>query len=262
MRSAEGAEAARNGLRGLGNGDVAKESMAVSGAPSGGAAIGAGSPMAPLTKTDAAYLALREAIVQGKYVPGERLTVSKLEDELRLSPTPIREALRLLQAHGYVEHESHRGVRVVSYSSADVEEVYRLRLALEPLACGLVAETITPSGLDKLWQTHNDLIAIIRKGQLVRGPQVNAQWHSSLYALANQQLLQDFIGRLWMSIPLQAIWNWEHSQKSVAEHKAIMEALAAHEAPLASDLMRQHIETNRPRSNPIFGGLDAPSPSL
>jgi DNA-binding GntR family transcriptional regulator len=224
------------------------------------ASVNAGPPAAEstaaatfLTKTDAAYLALRQAIVEGRYSPGERLTVAKLEEELSLSPTPIREALRLLQAHGYVKHESHRGVKVASYSSADVEEVYQLRLVLEPLACGLAAQNAVAGDLDKLWRIHKELVNASTTGQVVRAPQVNAQWHSALYAVARHQLLQEFIGRLWMSIPVQAIWNSDHGVESSERHEAIMNAVAAHDSSLASQLMRQHIETNRPRTNPIFG---------
>src|SRR5438876_12426443 len=90
-----------------------------------------------LTKTEAAYLALREGIEGGSLQPGARLRIDALKEELGMSATPVREALRMLQADGLVTHEPHRGMGVAQFSIEDTREVYRLRALLEPLATEL-----------------------------------------------------------------------------------------------------------------------------
>ena len=109
-----------------------------------------------LTKTEAAFRALRQAIEEGAYHPGEHLRVSRLVQELDISPTPIREALRLLQSEGLVDHHAHRGAAVAEYSPEDAVEVYRLRAMLEPLAAELAAGRATPDEVADIRRLHDD----------------------------------------------------------------------------------------------------------
>src|ERR687897_2614748 len=86
------------------------------------------------TLAEKAFVALHDAIVVGELKPGERLPIEELAEVLDMSPMPVREALRRLDAAGLVENVPHRGARITELSVDDLREVYAVRLELEPLA--------------------------------------------------------------------------------------------------------------------------------
>ena len=94
--------------------------------------------------------ALREAIIDGALKPGERLMEIQLADELGVSRTPIREAIRRLELEGFLIMVPRRGTYVADLSIKDINEVFEIRTALDVLAAGLAAERITEEELEKL----------------------------------------------------------------------------------------------------------------
>jgi DNA-binding GntR family transcriptional regulator len=199
-------------------------------------------PTRSITKTEAAFRTLRDAIEDGRYRPGEHLRVSRLMQDLEMSPTPIREALRLLQAEGMVEHHPHRGMLVAEYSPESAEEVYRLRVVLEPMATELAVERAEPEQLAAIRARHDALVAALREDRSTDVADLNAEWHAAIYAASGSRYLQDFIARLWQAIPVRAIWLTRRASRSLEQHWAIMEAIERGDAASARDEMRAHIE--------------------
>lgn len=194
-----------------------------------------------LTKTDAAFLTLRAAIEDGRLRPGERLTLPRLRDELEMSPTPIREAIRMLQAEGLVEHRPHHGVVVATYTASSVEEIYRLRVVLEPMATQLAVERATDEQVAALRALHEELTRAVRgKGRQPDAAALNAEWHGTLYAACESRYLQEFIARLWAAVPMRAVWSTRRGEESIAQHAAIMDAVERRDATQAAELMREH----------------------
>src|SRR5450432_2950146 len=99
-----------------------------------------GSARGHRTLAEKAFETLHIAIVTGRLRPGARLPIEELAGVLEMSPMPIREAVRRLDADGLVENIPHRGARVTELSVTDLEEVYEARLALESLAIRRAAE--------------------------------------------------------------------------------------------------------------------------
>src|SRR6478609_8348458 len=93
--------------------------------------------------TRLAYDAIRARVVAGEVAPGQWLRESAVADSLGLSRTPVREALRMLAIEGLIEMVPNRGARVVSWTSADIDEVYRLRALLEGHGAALAARAAT-----------------------------------------------------------------------------------------------------------------------
>ncbi len=195
-----------------------------------------------MTKTDTAFVVLRAAIEDGSYRPGEHLRLAGLVQDLDMSPTPIREALRLLQAEGLVQHHPHRGMVVAEYSVADAEEVYRLRVALEPLATELAVERASAEEVAGIRRVHDDLRAAVRDRSRTDVAERNADWHRAIYAVSRSRHLQEFIGRLWQTIPVRALWLTRRAKRSLDQHALIMAAIEAGDAAAARDAMRAHIE--------------------
>lgn len=198
------------------------------------------SGISAMTKAEAAFRLLRASIEDGRRKPGEALRIADLVSELGMSPTPIREALRMLQVEGVVEHQPHRGMTVAAYSVEKVEEVYALRLAIEPLATKLAAERFTPEDLHEIEARHADLIASVA-GDGPHSAALNAAWHQAIYRAAGSSLISDFVARLWASVPVQAVWVSARARESLAEHAEINAALKARKSAKAAALMKHHI---------------------
>lgn len=195
-----------------------------------------------MTKTEAAFHTLRTAIEDGRFKPGEPLPLPRLLEELDMSPTPIREALRLLQAQGLVEHVPHRGVVVATYSPEKAEEIYRLRTVLEPLATELSVSRATPDRVARIRDLHEELAHAVRNEESRTDfAELNARWHRTIYEGSESRYLQEFIARLWTAIPVQAIWLTRRAESSCDQHEAITEAIERGAADEAAELMRRHV---------------------
>src|SRR5262252_271769 len=102
-----------------------------------------GSPRGHRTLAEKAFETLHSAIITGRLRPGTRLPIEELAEHLEMSPMPIREAVRRLDAVGLVDNIPHRGARVTELSITDLAEVYEVRISLETLAIRRAAARFT-----------------------------------------------------------------------------------------------------------------------
>lgn len=194
------------------------------------------------TKSELALRVLRERIRSGELEVGHRLQVETLTAELGMSPTPIREALRLLQADRLVHYEPHRGVVVARSATDSLHDVYEMRLALEPLATRLAIERMTDEQRENAERIHDRLVQVGKAGGGARMAALNSDWHWSLYGACGAESMQEFIQRLWNVFPWRTNWALDQrAMHSVVEHERVMEALRAGDAPAGAEAMRQHI---------------------
>src|SRR5437868_15488025 len=121
------------------------------------ALAGNSSPVGHRTLAEKAFDSLHRAIITGQLQPGARLPIEDLASVLDMSPMPIREAVRRLDAAGLVENIAHRGARVTELSLADLTEVYDVRLAIEVLAVRRAAERFTDADADRARQSLHEL---------------------------------------------------------------------------------------------------------
>ena len=194
------------------------------------------------TKAELALQVLRQRIRTGELEPGQRLRLNDLTRELGMSPTPIREALRLLQADGLVQYHPHQGIVVAQSSPEETEDVVRLRCLLEPLAMELAVPSLTPEQLRVLEDLHQKLLAAVdaRHGSAISTS--NASWHWAIYDACGSVHLRKFIRRLWDVYPWRTMWALPHrAEESAREHERIMDAIAVGDAELAADRLREHI---------------------
>lgn len=199
-----------------------------------------------MTKTEAAFHWLRAAIEEGRLKPGDSLAVGELTKDLGMSPTPVREALRLIQAQGLAEHQPHRGMIVARHSPAEAEELYTIRVLLEPLAAELAAEKIDDKALQHVQELHEQLSTAVASDALRSDTaELNAAWHRAVYRACGSRYLVEFMDRLWAAREVQALWHSRRAPTSVAEHAQITEALVRRDARAAGKLMRHHIESRR-----------------
>lgn len=212
------------------------------------------------TKAEAAFLALRDAIQSGRLPPGQRVTLQRLADELGMSLTPVREALHQLAAQGLVEHRPNQHTVVTPYTRARAEEVYRLRLVLEPLAAQLAAEQMRDADLEALDATLAELDTLVEAGHNADLPALNARLHRRIYTVARSPFLLEFIDRLWNGLPFQAISLTGRQHRSADQHHAIIAALHARDGAAAAQATYDHIADGQQETLAHIDRLDAADP--
>lgn len=196
------------------------------------------------TKTEFALHVLRGKINRGELQPGQRVRVAELQGELGMSPTPIREALRLLQADGVVKYRPHQQIVVAESSPEVTNEIYRLRAVLEPLATELAVPLLTGRRLKELERLHAKLLESVEREASIGS--INASWHWAIYAASASSYLTDFIRRLWERFPWRTMWVMpDRAHLSAAEHTRVMEAIRAGDAGLAAKRLRAHVQSGR-----------------
>ncbi|MBR8740582.1 GntR family transcriptional regulator [Nocardiopsis sp. MG754419] len=193
------------------------------------------------TKAEVAYRALRDAIRSGELPPGERLRLQDLARRLGMSLTPVRDALRMLAAHGLIEQRANLGAVVAQCTPERAEDVYRLRLVLEPMAARLAAEQATDAQLEIMEGALRVLDRAVAEGRSQDITALNADFHRAVYSAARSHYLMDFIDRLWDGVPYQAISLVGRAEASSDQHHAIMDALRARDGDRAAAHMHAHI---------------------
>lgn len=200
----------------------------------------------PRSKAAAAYERLRHEIRTGELAPGERVTLHRLSGQLGMSLTPIREALNKLESEGFVVHRRHHGTRIADFSRARLEQTYRLRKVLEPMAVRLAAERVARQRPEAELAHVEELLRVCEQaGTALDVVRSNEEFHSGLYRLSGDPLLQEFIEKLWAGVPYQSLSLYEGGERvreSGQEHRLILDAVAAGEPDSAAGRMLEHIE--------------------
>jgi DNA-binding GntR family transcriptional regulator len=187
---------------------------------------------------------LREGIISGQFPRGSRLKQAEIAERLQLSITPVREALKLLEAEGYVTGNSYRGVCVAPFDASASEEVLELRLLLESRLLRGAAEKITSQDIADLRALADEFEKAFETGDRAAARGVNYRFHSHLYTLANMSQTLHFVQILWARYPFDLINAVEGRGKDAAkEHDAILSALLDGDMSAAMLAMRKHIES-------------------
>ncbi len=197
---------------------------------------------------------LRERIRLGEIPPGTRLRQEVLAEELGISRTPLREAMRLLAADGLVVLEPNRGAVVVELSHDDRVAFWEARLALEPAAARMGAQRRAASGVTAMEAAIADQRASVeaaiadQRASMVgdQGFAANRAFHLALVASAGNPHLDRFAEALWVRAVGAAIYATQASDSSVVaayadQHAAILAAIMSGDADRAESLTREHI---------------------
>lgn len=186
---------------------------------------------------------LREKIIAGLIVRGQKLKQAELAASLGVSITPVREALRLLEAQGYVQVSAHRGAVVAPFLIEHVEEHYSLRMMLEPQLAFYAAPRLDASDIAMLMEINDEMAAadpstphrVLRKN--------NFRFHFRLYERARQPQTLDFVHILWAKYPFDLLTLIPDRPRSVFdEHGDILKALKSGDAKMAKSAMAAHIK--------------------
>ncbi len=193
---------------------------------------------------DQVFEKLENDIIQGVYPRGEILTELKLVDQLGVSRTPIRDALRRLEQERLIE-DTGKGSRVVGITEEDLEDIMNIRQRIEGLAAYYAAKNMTPEGLSELTHIVDLQDFYYDKGDAEQLRQVDEQFHDLICYLSKRTVIMDTLiplhrkTRRYRRISME---DWSRTVNTRKEHKAIFDAMASGDADLAESLMAKHIE--------------------
>ena len=188
---------------------------------------------------------LRDAIRKGVLKPGERLMEIQLADELGVSRTPVREAIRKLELEGYVIMMPRRGTYVANLSIRDVNEVFEIRTSLDSLASGLAAERITDEELEHLQRLLVAIGGYIEQGDMDKIVETDTEFHDLLYTASRNTRLTGIIFNLREQLTRFRTASMSYPGRlraTLEEHRRIVEAIAQGDVKEAQAASEYHME--------------------
>ena len=202
-----------------------------------------------MTERGDAYTKVRAAIVENRYPPGHRLVEQRIAEELGLSRTPVREALRMLQAEGLVVSERNRGAMVRPLSQTEVVDLYGLRIRLESYAVEVATERATETELGEIVAAADAFGDAVRGGGAVAPlHDANRRFHDGILAAAHHHRLAAMLART-VDIPLvfRAFQQFGPAEieRSDTFHHLIVQAMCRRDGQRAAALMAEHIAQGR-----------------
>jgi DNA-binding GntR family transcriptional regulator len=189
------------------------------------------------------HVRLRVEIIAGRIRDGERLNERELASGLGVSTTPLKEALRQLEAEGLVRIEPRRGI-IVTFGWRQAEEMSLARAALESMIARLAAKRASPADILKVGAALPAMEAATLAGDVERLIELNERFHTEIHAASGCEYLPRLQGRQQMydrAIRCLVLGNREHRRLTHEEHCAIADAIAQGDPDTAERRMRDHV---------------------
>ena len=203
--------------------------------------------LAPASLRERAYLQIKSRILDASFAPGSLLSENQLAEELQISRTPIREALRDLSLGGLVKILPQRGVVVAELSLQDVVEVYQLREQLECFAVRLATPRVGPQEAAGFRSDHQAALEHMRANRLKPAYDHSILLHSRLIAMAQNSRLTQFMQQLGDQVHRFGLMTLRNGrvEQALLEHGDIIDAIVTGHAAEAEELMRLHLRADR-----------------
>ncbi len=214
--------------------------------------------MPRISAEDRAHRDIITLILSQKYAPGDRLVEAELAQELGLSRTPVRNALRKLIAEGLLENQDNKGCLIPKITPSDMESVFSVRTLLEGRAAAAAAKLATAADIDALQKLLEEERKLYAEGSMEPYTKINQQIHLGIGALSRNDYLERFIRQAFWRAELYIFFfdrfyirpggqepplrDPEKSQ-SCRQHARLVEAIASRDSALAESVMKEHIQS-------------------
>ncbi|MCL7409651.1 GntR family transcriptional regulator [Marivivens donghaensis] len=189
-----------------------------------------------------AYLQLLSDIREGRLAAGDRLRETDLAERFGISRTPIREAIRLLEADGLVSHQPRQGATIRSLDYAEVMELYEMRSVLEGTAARLAARSASDIEIEELIALNDDLAAAGNSPEAFR---LNRQFHHALLHSTKNRFLAKSMDSLQKSLMIlgpTTLTQPDRAERAIEEHNDVLTAIRSRDGDTAEKAMRAHIQ--------------------
>ena len=194
---------------------------------------------------DVVFHTLRQAILKGELKPGERLMEIKLANQLGVSRTPIREAIRMLELEGLVIMVPRKGAQVAKITEKDLKDVLEVRLGLEDLATRLACQRISREQLEELYRASRNFEKLLDLDDLQALAEADVAYHDVIYkATGNPRLIQllNNLREQMYRYRIEYLKDSKVRRSLVEEHDAIFASIKKGDSKGAQQMIREHIE--------------------
>lgn len=186
------------------------------------------------------YRSLRQELLSGVYAEGERMVQRTLAERMGTSRIPVRDALKRLEVDGLLVKDENGGYSCKRFGIEDLEEIYTLRMLLEPHALRLALPRLDHEKLAYLGELLTAMDEAVEAKDQDRYLDLNREFHMTIYETSGQPRLMQIIKSLWSGRPLFVAGDLGHT-RSAGEHHAIFAAIREGDADLASSLLHDHV---------------------
>lgn len=200
---------------------------------------------ADLSQGGVAFAKLMEAIRAGAFKPGDRLREADVAERLSLSRTPVREALRRLEAENIIEHRPRIGAVIRTLSQTEVVELYEMRLVLERTAAEMAAKHSVEAEVDALAALNAQIEASVHDP--ARAAAINQQFHRAIYLAARNRFLLESARALNNALLLLGPTTLADDARIgvvVKQHSQIINAISAADSCAAGAAAEAHLQTS------------------
>lgn len=196
------------------------------------------------TLRELAYDELRHAILEGRFAPGEAITIAELSGQLGIGLMPTREAVQQLASRGAFEFLANRSVRVPVIAERDLSSLFEARLLLEGFATAQAAERITREEVEKVTANLETLVDRLRSRVAADCLEANFNFHFSIYRVCQSPYILELIEHLWLRMSPLQIRVFQAPQKeqddflsAMPMHRTLVDALRRRDATKAQSTM-------------------------
>lgn len=191
---------------------------------------------------------IREDILNGLYDPSEKIVEAKLADELGVSRTPVREALKQLELDGLVENIPNRGVIVKGVTRQDIQDIYTIREAIEGIAAKWSVERMSDEELASLKEIYELMEFYTFKKDVDKIFELNTRFHELIYMATNSRFLEHVLRDFQLFIKTtryDSLKSEGRLEGTLKEHKAILDAFINRDKDEAVQTILAHINHSK-----------------
>lgn len=195
-------------------------------------------------KADYVADSLRTTILLRRILPGTRITEQQVQEVLKVSSTPVREAIKQLEAEGLLEERAQGGTKVTQMDIGDVKALYSVHALLQAAAVQISAEKLSDNDISQAEKLNEDMkIATKGKIDIDKLRILNYKLHLILCGLNVYPWITRVISALWMRFPTRSVWEVRGIPALViGQHEKIIKAVKRRDAAVASRMMKRHLE--------------------
>lgn len=198
---------------------------------------------------------IKERILKGEYPIGERLKENQIAEELKVSRTPIREALNQLGKEGLIESIPNRGSFVIGLTKRDIEDIYAVRAAVEVLAADWAVSRITDEELAGLREVFDLMEFFSEKQDSGKVLELNKEFHQIIYQASGSRFLSQILKSYQEYVEKTrkaTVYCSENLPLILEEHREILEAISERNTGLAKERLAVHLSNSKVRAEQIL----------
>lgn len=205
--------------------------------------------------TDSIAEVMRERILKGEYKIGEKIKETHVADELRVSRTPIRKALKQLEEEGLIEYVPNRGCFAKGFTKRDIEDIYAIRKALEELTTEWAVSNITDDDIANMKAKCDKMQSYVDTGDSAHVLSVNKEFHEIIYRATGSRFMSQVLRSYKEYIEQTTkpiFYEPKFLQQIVDEHRAIVDGFEHRDKDEAVEAMSRHMTNSMGRAEYVY----------